>query len=220
MANYIEINNSSHIVINDSFKNVSYVKRINGNDCRVRVDIFGKGEYLYYLRPPIEQGDVIVLASNQSNIAFQQTNTIYSSKNWGYSANGEEFGVGYLGGGSATDYSNTWFYIFSYHTSSSTTGLEIKDENNQQVFNSNLKYLRVIDTINDFTSRSYGHTVGAVLCGMPCKYRDNLYVAAGITFPSSSRIATVDENANIQTSRPSGFSGGMQVLVVNLDGLS
>lgn len=177
MSNYIEVKNDKSILINDSYKNVSfdYIRTTRFSHALGNVynlDDIGDGSYTYYSSSNTLIGYLQVPAD--SLICFY-----CPSADFGFDitrVNGDkwlEIRVKNRAGGSAKDILNVdlVLYYFSFKTSNQKDGLQVMDANGQCIFNSNLKYLLVIDYIlqkndddpNDLGTRNYNCNIALMV---------------------------------------------------------
>lgn len=179
MSNYIEVKNDKSIIINDSYQNVSFdysvaVRGTNKVDDSkgYRFSDISSGSYLWY-----SSTNTIIL---YFHVPADKIIGIYCpSPNFGISPmrlyNGEwlEVRVKNRVGGSAKEILNVdlILYYFSYKSSDQSNGLQVMNANGECIFNSNLKYLRVIDYIlqrddndpNDIGPRSYNCNIALMI---------------------------------------------------------
>ena len=179
MSNYIEVKNDKSIIINDSYQNVSFdysvavrgTNEVNWHKGYSFSDI-SHGSYLWYsatntitLYFHVPADKIIGIYCPSPNFGIR-TMRLY---------NGEWLQV-YIknrAGGSARDILNVdlILYYFSYKSSNQRNGLQVMNASGQCIFNSNLKYLRVIDYIlqrndsdpNDLGTRSYNCNIALMI---------------------------------------------------------
>lgn len=231
MSNYIEVSNDRDVVINDTYKNISLVKKIDAVDCERSYNPHGDGTGdVHYFQIPASIGDVIVFHANNMSAPYTQNafkggnglfcnsrvnRWFYDNQSWGFTRG------------------TAFFYIFRWQTTGEKNGLEVFNSNGEQIFNSNLKYLRIIDVIKqdvnsaNWSTRSYPHKVGVVCCSMPASYENfgdrtagNNTLAVYFLNDSSFKFGTsFGYNAKICDSKPDGdWRGEIYILVVDLDG--
>lgn len=231
MSNYIEVSNDRDVVINDTYKNVSLIRKVDAVDCERVYDMHADhGLTKHYFEIPASIGDVVVFHANTmvapyTPYSFTGGNGLFCNSKvnqWFYDNQSWIFSRG-----------DAFFYIFRWQTTGKENGLEIFNSNGEQIFNSNLKYLRIIDVIKEdvnsanWGTRSYPHKVGVVCCSMPVRYEDfgdrtGGKETLGVYFlnDNSFKIGTTfGYNAGICDSKPGGdWRGEIYILVVDLDG--
>lgn len=231
MSNYIEVNNNRNVVINDTYKNVSLIKKIDALDCLDTFDADSRDwPRKSYYNIPASIGDLVVFHANNMGASYtpfgfeggpglfcnsRVGQWDYYNKTWGYTRG------------------TAFFYIFRWQTTGEKNGLEVFNDKGEQIFNSNLKYLRIIDVIKqdvnsaDWSTRSYPHKVGVLCCGMPALYENYGDRTAGnktlgVYFLNENSFkfgTTLGSNAKICDSKPDGdWRGEIYILVVDLDG--
>lgn len=231
MSNYIEVVNDRDVVINDTYKNVSLIKKVDVVDCERKYDTHNdRGYQKPYIQIPASLGDIVVF--NAKNMSapynpnnFYGANALFSNSwvpAWDYNAHAWTLPRGVA-----------FFYIFRWQTTEKKNGLEIFNSSGEQIFNSNLKYLRIIDVIKqnvnsaNWNTRSYPHKVGVACCSMPVLYEnfgdrtggDN---TLGVYFLNENSFKfgiTRGAGTGVCNSRPAGdWRGEIYLLVVDLDG--
>lgn len=222
MSNYIEIKNSRSILVNDSFKNVSLRNVIQTNQCiQSYVYETDHGELRYFCHPPVINGDIVCLAGNSTSFLFYKNSYMSGPSGWDYYAQNTPRGS-----------SDTYFYLFNFQKTSETGGLEVTGADGTQIFNSNLKYLRIIDVIKGHASsinygiRAYSHKIGIIPVSTVFNAgNENAWVTEtdsifSIGFPTSNSFGFYRiQDKSLVTSPPSSCNREIYVLVVNLDGL-
>ena len=113
-------------------------------------------------------------------------------------------------------------YMFDYqtYTGNSKLGLQIFNENKDEIFNSNLKYLRVLDVIyyppglpTTSLIKTYNHKIGILIGAFKIGATDSgdpLFQC--VSFPSENSI-------KIDASTGDSLEGTTNMLVINLDGV-
>lgn len=237
VSNYIEIKNTRTVVINDSYKNVSFWQKIDIASCiktyDTGVDLKGILPYRPYIKIPLEEGNIFAIHSDDPTIPFMfnchnggpeiLSNLWIPKRGW---TRDQEYTL---------PYTKAFFYIFCYQTASGNQGLEVFNSKGEQIFNSNMKYLRIIDVINEpvdtayWGVRSYAHKIGLVCCSIPVEYDNYGDRSASsdrlvVYFPSYTSFAvgtfSYENGITGLQSKPNGdFRGNFYFLVVDLDGL-
>lgn len=236
LSNYIEVQNDRTVVINDTYKNVSLVKQIDAVDCwHARSGDGGSSMYTNgYYEIPCQVGDI--WAYHAENMSAP----IYPSLTFGHQGlfTGLSIGWGssYTGSyrpkfprGTAT------FFIFRWQIGSGGLGIEIKNERGEQIFDSSLKYLRIIDVIKEdvnsanWSPRSYNHKIAIVPCCFPLKYPgygdQSAHYSSGIgimfTSPTSFSYCKISANGDtVINSKPEDdLVGTIHFLVIDIDGI-
>lgn len=219
MSSYIEINNGGRITINDSYKNLLLLNKINSLSFTKENNTYT--DNIYYADITEDDDKILLVSCSSSNYGF---NIVRASSNI-------HLRVNCINGASISDINNyLTSYVFGYSDTSNNSGLSVYNSSGQVIFNSNNKYLRIIDCIdyntNDSISRSYSHSVIAL---PPCfmdvfrfssgrfpVITDEICYGAFMYFSNSSNISFSIFN-------PSGSTipehTGDHILVANKDNL-
>lgn len=220
------VDNGREVTINDSYKNVSLVRKVDAIDCAVGGNFFDR-----HAEVPAQLGDIIAFSAKNMSVyyipfQFEGGNGLY----WNTRAGDYDFNTRKptFSRGEGT------YYIFRWQTTSEKNGLEVFNSAGEQIFNSNLKYLRIIDVIKEnvnnanWGTRSYGHKIGIVACSMPVKFdnygdRTGAGGAIAVYFPNQNSFRLGNPYGpewGPTGGRPDGdWRGEIYLLVIDLDGI-
>lgn len=234
MSNYIEVKNGQSIVVNDSYQNVSFdstaiIRASSSIDWShgITVKDISDGDYAWY-----SASNTMTL---YAKVPADKIIGIYCpSPNFGFYIKRKKAGewleitIRNRVGGSTRDFLNSYLtlYYFSYKTSTQGTGLQVMNSSGECIFNSNLKYLRVIDYIlqrndsdpNDLGTRSYNCNI-AVMIGclqerVGAKHAKEQYVY----FPNSKSFGVyVNDHYVSSDSTSKEVHGCTSIVVINTD---
>lgn len=214
MAEYINIaNEGGNPIVNDSFKNVSFVGKFPMTNYISRQYFQNNPKWSagFIMNPQDEQTICVISSSGSGQWLYEGGYLpIYHDAAKG-DLKGNEF-CGTMVKGNvrdtlyqvAKDYN---YYLFRYQTSDRGPGVDVINSNGEHIFNSQLHYLRVIDVITSPGTKSYSHNIGFIPCNGH-QVPDGGYNTQRFCIPTPNSITCEWDD-----------KGGFYGLVVNLDGI-
>lgn len=154
MSNYIEIRNKNGIVtVNDDYKNLAFVKKQNGNEIvnsykNIEID---------------SRIGVAAIAVSSPNVKICRPDTCYVRKE-----NGDGNLVGQvLKVASGVEEKNSInVYYFNYvNKADGTVGIIVYNQEGEVVYNSNLKYLKILDIVTTAGTYHYSNKIAVFYHG-------------------------------------------------------
>lgn len=225
MSNYIQVINAQGItIINDTYKNISLTQSKKNIPIvpYYANENFPQNAIGYYAGKYSDTtgGTGIFPLNGHPACVFSCTNPNFDF--YGFQAKNVFYlGIGGINGHQIFELNNAIsVYMFDYqtYTGNSKLGLQIFNKNKDEIFNSNLKYLRVLDIIyyppgRPKTSliKTYNHKIGVLIGSFKIGAieSDNPYFQC-VSFPSENSI-------RIDASSGDPLEGTTNILIINLD---
>lgn len=227
LSNYIQVINAQGItIINDEYKNISLTQSKKNIPVvpQYANEGFPQNAISYYVGKYSDPtgGTGIFPLNGHPACVFSCTNPNFSF--YGFQAKNVFYlGIGGINGHQVPELNNAVsVYMFDYqtYTGNSKLGLQIFNENKDEIFNSNLKYLRVLDVIyyppglpTTSLIKTYNHKIGILIGAFKIGATDSgdpLFQC--VSFPSENSI-------KIDASTGDSLEGTTNMLVINLDGV-
>lgn len=154
MSNYIEIRNSNNIVtISDNYKSLSFVRKQNGNQI---VNTYNDIEIDSRI-------GVAAIAASSPDILIERSDICYVRK-----ANGDGNLVGQVlsikSGAEKKGSINVYYFNYANKTDGSV-GVIAYNQKGEVVYNSNLKYLKVLDIVTTAGTYNYPNKIAVFYHG-------------------------------------------------------
>lgn len=227
MSNYIQISNNQNItIINDTYKNVSLTRtRVNipivvqhdNEDFPSNAISYRDGKYA---DPTSGIGSFTI--SGRPFCVFSCTNPNFSF----FARHVKDLfflEIGGVDGHKITELANAvsvYEFDFQQYSGNSKLGLQIFSASGEEIFNSNLKYLRILDTIYyppgmsaGSVVKTYNHKIGALVgTSRIANIESDEPDYQCIYFPSQNSI-------KIDGVSGDASEGSTNILIVNLDGI-
>ena len=192
MSNYIEVINGSKILINDSWHNLSLKQKISS--------IYLNNNY--YTIQKSNTTDIVFLCCYTPSCIFHAIN--YETVAYFY-----------------TKYSGTFdAYIYGEQTSYTGNGLAVYNASGAEIFNSNLKYLKILDYKHNYGTYSYSNKIGVYSdISWQEDISGNMISRTAYKMPTTSSVQMMND-PNIDwdgESDPGPSLGNNTILIANVD---
>ena len=190
MSEYIEVTNNSKVIINDYWHNLALKSKISS------VTIGSS-----YTVSKQAQSDLVFVHCYTAGCSF-------------YTLNYKNYSV-------ITTMSSGVFdiYLYGETTTNNSSGLAVYNSSGAQIFNSGLKYMKVIGCTSSTGTFSYGNKI-AIACGFQWEEDETGAIFNSIAYKmlTDRSFSTVVGPYDSETENPVYWHGDFPVVVINVDG--